>query len=223
MARSPAPRSGDSERRVPVTGTELPRRNVVVAITGASGACYGVRVLQLLRERPDFSTHLVLSKAGIVTLRHECDLSVEDVKELADHTYRPGEIGATIASGSFPVEAMLVAPCSIKTLSAIATGYTDDLVARAADVCLKEGRPLLLMVRETPLHLGHLRSMTAAAEAGAIIAPPVPAFYPRPGTIDDLVDYTARRALSRVGLWELAPAPWDGDVTRRGGALTHDG
>ncbi|MGW4485325.1 UbiX family flavin prenyltransferase [Amycolatopsis sp. NPDC004368] len=203
--------------------TGLPRRNVVVAITGASGACYGVRILQLLRERPDFSTHLVLSKAGIVTLRHECDLSAEEVRALADVTYRPGEIGATIASGSFPVEAMLVAPCSIKTLSAIATGYTDDLVARAADVCLKEGRPLLLMVRETPLHLGHLRSMTAAAEAGAIIAPPVPAFYSRPGTIDEMVDFTARRALARVGLWELAPAPWDGDVTGRKDALIQGG
>ncbi|WIX75859.1 UbiX family flavin prenyltransferase [Amycolatopsis carbonis] len=194
-----------------------------MAITGASGACYGVRILQLLRERPDFSTHLILSKAGIVTLRHECDLSAEDVRELADVTHRPGEIGATIASGSFPVEAMVVAPCSIKTLSAIATGYTDDLVARAADVCLKEGRPLLLMVRETPLHLGHLKSMTAAAEAGAIIAPPVPAFYSRPETIDDLVDFTARRVLARVGLWELAPPAWDGDVTRRKDALTHGG
>lgn len=189
-------------------------RNVVVAITGASGACLGVRVLQLLRDQPGIRTHLVLSKAGILTLRHECDLTVADVRALADVTYRPGEIGATIASGSFPVAAMLVAPCSVKTLSAIATGYTDDLVSRAADVCLKEGRPLLLMVRETPLHLGHLKSMVAVTEAGAIIAPPVPAFYARPRTVGDLVDYTARRALARVGLWELAPEPWDGELTR---------
>ncbi|WP_372665796.1 UbiX family flavin prenyltransferase [Amycolatopsis kentuckyensis] len=189
-------------------------RNVVVAITGASGACLGVRVLQLLREQPGIRTHLVLSKAGIVTLRHECDLTLADVRALADVTYRPGEIGAAIASGSFPVAAMLVAPCSIKTLSAIATGYTDDLVSRAADVCLKEGRPLLLMVRETPLHLGHLKSMVAVTEAGAIVAPPVPAFYPRPRTVGDLVDHTARRALARVGLWELAPEPWDGELTR---------
>ncbi|MGK3206941.1 UbiX family flavin prenyltransferase [Amycolatopsis sp. MEPSY49] len=189
-------------------------RNVVVAITGASGACLGVRVLQLLREQPGIRTHLVLSKAGILTLRHECDLTLADVRALADVTHRPGEIGAAIASGSFPVAAMLVAPCSIKTLSAIATGYTDDLVSRAADVCLKEGRPLLLMVRETPLHLGHLKSMVAVTEAGAIVAPPVPAFYPRPRTVGDLVDYTARRALARVGLWELAPEPWDGELTR---------
>lgn len=189
-------------------------RNVVVAITGASGACLGVRILQLLRERPDVRTHLVLSKAGILTLRHECDLTLADVRALADVTHRPGEIGAAIASGSFPVAAMLVAPCSIKTLSAIATGYTDELVSRAADVCLKEGRPLLLMVRETPLHLGHLRAMVAVTEAGAIVAPPVPAFYPRPQTVGDLVDYTARRALARVGLWELAPEPWDGELTR---------
>ena len=189
-------------------------RNVVVAITGASGACLGVRVLQLLREQPGIRTHLVLSKAVTITLRHECDLTVTDVRALADVTYRPGEIGAAIASGSFPVAAMLVAPCSVKTLSAIATGYTDDLVSRAADVCLKEGRPLLLMVRETPLHLGHLKSMVAVTEAGAIVAPPVPAFYPRPRTVGDLVDYTARRALARVGLSELAPQPWDGELTR---------
>jgi 4-hydroxy-3-polyprenylbenzoate decarboxylase len=188
-------------------------RNVVVAITGASGACLGVRVLQLLREHPGFRTHLVLSKAGILTLRHECDLRLADIRPLADVTYRPGEIGAAIASGSFPVTAMVVAPCSVKTLSAIATGYTEDLVSRAADVCLKEGRPLLLMVRETPLHVGHLRSMVAAAEAGAIIAPPVPAFYRRPRTVGDLVDHTARRALARVGLSEFAPEPWDGDLT----------
>ncbi|SER36280.1 4-hydroxy-3-polyprenylbenzoate decarboxylase [Lentzea xinjiangensis] len=194
-------------------GSEAPRRNVVVAITGASGAVFGVRVLELLRGLPDVTTHLVVSKAGMLTLRQECDLAVDEVKRLADVVHRSGEIGATIASGSFPVEAMLVAPCSIKTLSAIATGYTDDLVARAADVCLKEGRPLLLMVRETPLHLGHLRSMTAAAEAGAIIAPPVPAFYQRPESLADLVDHTARRALARVGLRELAAPAWDGDVT----------
>ncbi|WP_372664522.1 UbiX family flavin prenyltransferase [Amycolatopsis kentuckyensis] len=128
--------------------------------------------------------------------------------------HRPGEIGASIASGSFPVDAMLVAPCSIKTLSAIAWSYTDDLVSRAADVCLKEGRPLLLMVRETPLHVGHLRAMTAAAEAGAIIAPPVPAFYPNPATLDDVVDHTARRALARVGVTDLAPPAWNGDLAR---------
>ncbi|MCE7002066.1 UbiX family flavin prenyltransferase [Kibdelosporangium philippinense] len=188
------------------------RRRIVVAITGASGTAIGVRVLALLREIEDVEIHLVVSKAGMITLRHECGLTPRDIRAMADVVHPSADIGASIASGSFPVHAMLVVPCSIKTMSAVATGYTDDLVTRAADVCLKEGRPLLLMVRETPLHLGHLRSMVAVTEAGAIIAPPVPAFYPQPKSIDDLIDHTARRALSRVGLWELAPAPWEGDL-----------
>jgi 4-hydroxy-3-polyprenylbenzoate decarboxylase len=187
------------------------RRRVVLGITGASGAAFGLRVLTLLREAPGVETHLVVSRAGAVTLRYECDVSIAEVRAMADVSYRTGDIGAAIASGSFPVDAMIVAPCSIKTLSAIALSYTDDLVSRAADVCLKEGRPLLLMVRETPLHLGHLRTMVAATEAGAIIAPPVPAFYPRPRTIDDMIDHSARRALARVGLTELAPAAWQGE------------
>jgi 4-hydroxy-3-polyprenylbenzoate decarboxylase len=190
-------------------------RRVVVGITGASGACYGVRILELLRDQPDTESHLVVSKAGMMTLRHECDLTPPDITALADVHHRSGEIGASIASGSFPVEAMIIAPCSIKTLSAVATGHTEDLVGRAADVCLKEGRPLLLMVRETPLHLGHLRTMTAAAEAGAIIAPPVPAFYSRPASVAEIVDFTARRALARVGIAELAPEPWDGELGGR--------
>ncbi len=187
-------------------------RRVVVAITGASGAAYGLRMLTLLRDAPDVETHLVVSGAGAVTLRHECDVSLAQVRALADVSYRSGDIGAAIASGSFAVDAMVVAPCSIKTLSAIAHCYTDDLVTRAADVCLKEGRPLLLMVRETPMHLGHLRTMVAATEAGAIIAPPVPAFYPRPESIDAMIDHSARRALVRVGLTELAPAAWQGEL-----------
>jgi 4-hydroxy-3-polyprenylbenzoate decarboxylase len=193
----------------------MTHRTVVVAITGATGAGYGVRMMELLSSRPDVEVHLVLSKAGVVTLRHECGISPAELGKLATVQHRPGEIGAAIASGSFPVDAMLVAPCSVKTLSAIAYGQTGDLISRAADVCLKEGRPLLLLVRETPLHLGHLRAMTAAAEAGAIIAPPVPAFYPHPASVDDLVDHTARRALARVGLRELAPEPWQGDLSRR--------
>jgi flavin prenyltransferase len=188
------------------------RRRVVVGITGASGAVLGLRMLSLLREQPDVETHLVVSKAGAMTLHHECGVETRQLRELADVYHRPSEVGASIASGSFPVTAMVVAPCSIKTLSAIANSYTDDLISRAADVCLKEGRPLLLMVRETPLHLGHLRTMVAATEAGAIIAPPVPAFYTRPETLDEAVDYMARRALNRVGLWELAPKPWQGDL-----------
>lgn len=196
-------------------------RAIVIAITGASGAAYGLRMLTLLREVPEIQTHLVVSRAGALTLRHECGVTLREVRALADVSYGAGEIGAAIASGSFPAEAMVVAPCSVKTLSAISTGYTDDLVSRAADVCLKEGRPLLLMIRETPLHVGHLRAMTAAAEAGAIIAPPVPAFYPHPVSIEDLVDHTARRALARVGITEVAPKPWEGDIdgpeTRGGG------
>lgn len=191
-------------------------RRVIVGITGASGAAYGLRTLTLLRDAPDVETHLVVSRAGAMTLRHECDVTLADVRALADVAYRPGEVGAAIASGSFQVDAMIVAPCSIKTLSAIALGYTDDLVSRAADVCLKEGRPLLLMVRETPLHLGHLRTMVAATEAGAIIAPPVPAFYPRPGSVDEMIDHSARRALARVGLTELAPVAWQGELNGRG-------
>jgi 4-hydroxy-3-polyprenylbenzoate decarboxylase len=188
---------------------------VVVGITGASGAAYGLRVLTLLHDTPGVESHLVVSRAGAVTLRHECGVSLAEVRALADVSYRAGDIGAAIASGSFAVDAMVVAPCSIKTLSAIAHCYTDDLVTRAADVCLKEGRPLLLMVRETPLHLGHLRTMVAAAEAGAIIAPPVPAFYPRPETIDAVIDHSARRVLARVGLTELAPAAWQGELDGR--------
>jgi 4-hydroxy-3-polyprenylbenzoate decarboxylase len=199
-----------------VATTDGRPRRVVLAITGASGAAIGLRILALLRDADGVESHLVVSRAGAVTLRHECDASLADVRDMADAYYRTGDIGAAIASGSFPVDAMIVAPCSIKTLSAIAYTYTDDLVSRAADVTLKEGRPLLLMVRETPLHLGHLRSMVAATEAGAIIAPPVPAFYPRPQSIDDMIDYSARRALARVGLCDLAPAAWQGELNGRG-------
>lgn len=192
-------------------------RTIIVAITGASGAAYGLRMLTLLRDQPGVETHLVVSRAGGMTLRHECGVSLRDVEELADVTYRPGDVGAAIASGSFPADAMVVAPCSIKTLSAIAWTYADDLISRAADVCLKEGRPLLLLVRETPLHLGHLRAMTAAAEAGAIIAPPVPAFYAQPVSLEEMVDHTARRALARVGVQEVAPKPWQGELGGRAG------
>jgi 4-hydroxy-3-polyprenylbenzoate decarboxylase len=183
---------------------------IVVAMTGASGAPYGVRTLRLLRELPDVETHLVMSRAAALTIRQECDEDVRAVERLADVVHKPSAIGASIASGSFHVDAMLVVPCSIKTLSAIAHCHADDLVSRAADVCLKEGRPLLLMVRETPLHLGHLRAMTAAAEAGAILMPPVPAFYARPSSVDDIVDHTVRRALTRVGVREVAAQEWDG-------------
>jgi 4-hydroxy-3-polyprenylbenzoate decarboxylase len=187
---------------------------VVVAMTGASGAPYGVRALEILRERPDIETHLVMSRSAGMTVTHECGgRSVRDVESLADVVHKPTAVGATIASGSYPVDAMLVLPCSIKTLSAIAYCHAGDLISRAADVTLKEGRPLLLMVRETPLHVGHLRAMTAAAEAGAVIMPPVPAFYALPASVDDLVDHTVRRALSRVGVADVAPDQWDGQIS----------
>lgn len=188
------------------------RRRVVIGITGASGACYGVRALRVLREQDDVETHLVVSRGGVITLKHECGLALKDVQDLADVSYRPTDIGASIASGSFAVDAMLVMPCSIKTLSGIAYGYADDLIVRAADVCLKEGRPLLLQVRETPLHRGHLQTLVRAAEAGAVIAPPVPAFYALPQTVEDIVDHTVRRALARVGLTQLGPREWSGEL-----------
>lgn len=183
---------------------------IIIALTGASGAPYGVRLLQLLHAMPDVETHLIVSHAAALTVKQECDLDIGQIESLADVVHKNSAIGTTIASGSYPVDAMIVAPCSIKTLSAVANCYADNLVARAADVCLKEGRPLVLMVRETPLHLGHLRVMTAAAEAGAIIAPPVPAFYFRPTSVDEIVDHTARRMLARIGLNSMAPEAWAG-------------
>ncbi|MCW3040981.1 MAG: 3-octaprenyl-4-hydroxybenzoate carboxy-lyase [Solirubrobacterales bacterium] len=185
-------------------------RRVVVAITGASGVGYGVRMLELLAAEPTIETHLIVSAAGALTIRHELDRDLSSVVALADVVHRPASIGASIASGSFETAGMVVAPCSIKTLSAIANCYSDSLISRAADVHLKEGRPLVLLVRESPLHLGHLRLMTAATEAGATIAPPVPAMYARPTSVDDVIDHTARRALARLGLEPLGPAPWRG-------------
>jgi flavin prenyltransferase len=185
---------------------------VTVAISGASGASYGIRTLELLAASAAFDVHLITSKSAALTIKSECGRSVRDAERLADVVHRPSDVGASIASGSFPVTAMLVVPCSIKTLSAIAYGATSDLISRAGDVCLKEGRPLLLMIRETPLHLGHLRAMTVAAEAGAIIAPPVPAFYQRPATVEEIVEHTVRRALTRVGLPGFAPTEWGGVV-----------
>ena len=183
---------------------------LIVAITGASGVVYGVRVLELLRELPDVETHLVVSAAGAATIHQEYDGDLSEVLALATVVHKASAIGDTIASGSFGVDGMIVAPCSIKTLSAIANCYTDDLISRAADVCLKEGRPLALLVRESPLHVGHLRLMATAAESGAIIMPPLPAFYPKPESVADIVDYTARRALARIGVDAVAPPAWEG-------------
>jgi 4-hydroxy-3-polyprenylbenzoate decarboxylase len=186
----------------------LPRR-LVVGITGASGVILGIRMLEMLRPTP-IETHLVLSPAARVTIAQETDWKASTVTGLADVAYNYQDIGAAIASGSFSTLGMVVIPCSIKTLSAIANSYADDLISRAADVTLKEGRPLLLVVRETPLHRGHLRLMSLAAEAGAIIAPPVPAFYARPQSLEDIVTNTVGRILARLGIENEAYYQWTG-------------
>jgi 4-hydroxy-3-polyprenylbenzoate decarboxylase len=171
---------------------------MVVGVSGASGVVYGVRLLQLLRQL-EIETHLVMSRSAQVTLAHESDYNVADVRAMASVAYTNADIGAAISSGSFPVMGMIVAPCSIKTLSEIATGITSALLPRAADVMLKERRRLVLMVRET-LHLGHIRSMGAVTEAGAIVYPPVPAFYANPESIEDMVDHTLGRVLDLFGI-----------------------
>jgi 4-hydroxy-3-polyprenylbenzoate decarboxylase len=168
---------------------------LVVALTGASGAIYGVRALELLHDVPDVETHAILTSSAHRTIEHETDYTPDAVRNLADHLYSPRDIGAAIASGSFVTAGMLVAPCSVKTLSGIANSYDENLVVRAADVCLKERRRVVLMLRETPLHAGHIELMAQATRNGAIVMPPVPAFYALPATIDDIVNQTVGRAL----------------------------
>ncbi|MGB6086890.1 MAG: UbiX family flavin prenyltransferase [Parvibaculum sp.] len=189
-------------------------RRLIVGISGASGVAYGVRLLELLKEA-GVETHLVMTKAAEMTLGYETGLKPRDVEALAHTRYRIEDIGAGIASGSFRTLGMIVAPCSIRTMSEIATGVTSSLLTRAADVVLKERRRLVLMVRETPLHTGHLRTMTQLSEMGAIIAPPVPGLYAKPATIDELVTQTVARALD---LFDL-----DIDVTKRWGEDLTDG
>ncbi len=175
-------------------------RRVVVAISGATGVIFGIRALELLRNIADVETHLVMTGPGRQTLAYETDLSPADVEALADVVHGARDIAAPISSGSYATAGMVIAPCSIKMLSAVANSYGSDLVSRAADVTLKERRPLVLMVRETPLHLGHLRLMAQAAEIGAVVYPPVPAFYTKPESIQDLVDHTVVRALEQLGI-----------------------
>ena len=189
------------------TGAEP--RKMIVGISGASGVTYGVRTLDALREL-GVESHLVVTRAALMTLSQETDLSADDLTGRADVTHRLTDVGATIASGSFRTMGMIVAPCSVRTMSEIATGVTSTLLTRAADVVLKERRPLVLMVRETPLHLGHLRTMTALTEMGAIIAPPLPAFYAKPGSIAEIVDQSVGRALDLFGLDWAAVRRWDG-------------
>ncbi len=186
------------------------KRRLIVGISGASGVVYGIRALEALRRGGEVESHLVLSPAARATIAQETELRAKDVEALADVVHPPGNIGATIASGSFDTVGMLIAPCSIKTLSAVAHSFSADLMARAADVQLKEGRPVVLLVRETPLHTGHLRLMLQAAENGAVIMPPVPAFYGGLKTIEEMVDATVGRALARLGIRNGLFAEWRG-------------
>jgi 4-hydroxy-3-polyprenylbenzoate decarboxylase len=185
-------------------------RRLIVGLTGASGVIYGIRLLQVLRQGGEIETHLVLSQAAKATMAQETNWKISDVEALASVTHDPKDIGASIASGSFVTMGMVIAPCSIKTLSAVANSYSADLMSRAADVCLKEGRPVILCVRETPLHLGHLRLMTQAAEIGATILPPVPAFYGNPQTVAEIVDGTVGRILLRLGIDNDLYTQWKG-------------
>lgn len=175
-------------------------KRLIVGLSGASGAIYGVRLLQILRDVAGVETHLVMSQAARQTLSLETDLSLRDVQALSDVVHDARDIAASISSGSFKTAGMVILPCSIKTLSGIVNSYTDTLVTRAADVVLKERRPLVLCVRETPLHLGHLRLMTQAAELGAVIMPPVPAFYHRPVSLDDVINQTVNRVLDQFDI-----------------------
>lgn len=173
---------------------------VIVGISGASGTAYGLRLLKVLQGEPDVETHLVMSQSARRTMHYELDMTVGEIEDRADVVHKPNDIGASIASGSFRAHAMVVAPCSMKTAAGIATSYSDNLLLRAADVMLKERRRLVLLVRETPLHLGHLRILTQLAEIGAIVMPAAPAFYQRPETIDDLIDQTVNRVLDLADL-----------------------
>lgn len=182
---------------------------IVVGVSGASGVIHGVRVLDALREL-GIESHLVVTRAALLTLSQETDLTPDDLTGRADVTHRLTDVGASIASGSFKTLGMIVAPCSVRTMGEIATGVTSTLLTRAADVMLKERRRLVLMVRETPLHLGHLRTMTALTEMGAVIAPPLPAFYTRPKSIEEMVDQSVGRALDLFGLDWSPVKRWDG-------------
>ncbi|WP_438846317.1 UbiX family flavin prenyltransferase [Asticcacaulis taihuensis] len=188
-----------------------PNQRLIVAISGASGAVYGIRALEMLRIA-GIESHLVVSKAAALSLEAETDLSLGDVQALADVVYKPADIGAAIASGSFRTLGMLIAPCSVKTLGEITTGVTSSLVSRAADVCLKERRRLVLMVRESPLHLGHLRSMAAVTEMGAIVAPPMPAFYTKPQSLDDMVRQSVARSLALFDI-DVPMTRWGEDIS----------
>lgn len=178
----------------------MSQQRLIVGISGASGAILGIRLLEAFRSMAAVESHLVVSPAARMTITQETDWKVDDVLTLADVVYKHQDIGAAIASGSFETSGMVISPCSIKTLSEVANSYTENLLSRAADVTIKEGRPLVMVVRESPLHRGHLRLMDQAAEAGAVIFPPVPAFYTKPATVENIVDNIVGRVLLRVGI-----------------------
>lgn len=189
---------------------------IIIGVTGASGSIYGWRLLEKIHHRRCAEVHLIVSRSAERTAFLELGKTIADFKKLANHWYPLEDIGARLASGSYQTDAMIIAPCSIHTMSAIATGITSNLMVRAADVILKERRRLILMVRESPFHLGHLRNMTALAEMGAIIAPPIPGFYHQPKTIDDLVDHSVDRALDLLGLASTDTKRWDPPASGRG-------
>ena len=192
-----------------MSGEPAPKR-VIVAISGASGAVYGVRLLETLRALGGVETHLVVSQAGWLNVQQEMELSRTQVEVLADAVYPVDHVGATLASGSFQCDGMVIAPCSMRTLGAVAHGLSDNLITRAADVMLKERRRLIVMVRETPLNLAHLRNMTSVTEMGAIVFPPVPAFYHRPQTVAELVDHTVSRVVDLLGVAQPQAPRWSG-------------
>jgi 4-hydroxy-3-polyprenylbenzoate decarboxylase len=190
--------------------SSAPPRRLIIAITGATGSIYGVRLLETLRRIGGIESHLLISSAGWLNLQHELQLTKDDVHPLADVVHSVRDVGASIASGSFATDGMIVAPCSMKTLASIAHGFADNLITRAADVTLKERRRLVLLVRETPLNLAHLRNMTAVTEMGGVVFPPLPAFYNRPASIDEIVDDTVARVLDLFGLGHALVSAWPG-------------
>lgn len=185
------------------------KKRIVVAITGATGALYAVRALQMLRQLPEVETHMIISPAGVLNVQHELSMQRTDLAELADVTHSFKDVGATVASGSFKTDGMIIVPCSMRTLAAVAQGLADNLITRAADVVLKERRRLVMAVRETPFNLAHLRNMTAVTEMGAVVFPPLPAFYFQPKTITELVDHSVVRMLEHLDL-EIEGPTWAG-------------
>ncbi|MFZ6692875.1 UbiX family flavin prenyltransferase [Undibacterium sp. SXout20W] len=185
-------------------------KRLIIAITGATGSVYGVRLLEVLRDLPDIETHLMVSEAGVLNLHQEMDFKRKDVEALADVVHNVRDVGASIASGSFLSDGMIIAPCSMKTLASVAHGMSDNLITRAADVVLKERRRLVLMVRETPFNLAHLRNMTSVTEMGGIIFPPLPGFYQRPQSISEMVDHTVGRVLDMFAVPHQLTPRWQG-------------